>query len=103
MPNVPGARIAKLEPGEDLYSIATGKLNVFWKTSRDAVKFIADQTGFKGLHMVPDGRLVFMFDSLNDAKMAKNNAEAKGIVCGRNIMHWVVADDGVPECWEIAK
>ena len=81
-----------------LYSVATGRLSLFRKASREACRFMGEREGFKGVHVHPEtGSLLWFFDSENAAKVARNEAEAQGIECGRNICKWNVAADGVPE------
>lgn len=87
----------ELHPGCELWSVATGKLNMLRKASRDAVKFMGDREGFVCVNITPDGRMIWFFESENAAKIARNEAEAIGIVCGSNICRFVVAADGVPE------
>lgn len=69
------------------WTVATGRTDIFRKASRDAAKYMAEQRGFVGVHIVPDGtgRQLFLYDSENHAKIARNMAESKGIVCGNNI------------------
>lgn len=67
------------------WTVATGRTDIFRKASRDAVKYLVKQQGFVGVHIVPDGRQLFLYDSENHAKIARNMAESKGIVCGKNI------------------
>ena len=89
---------ARLKPGQELYSVATGKLNPFLKASRDAVVYMGGLEGFEGVFSDTEhGCLLWFFDTENHAKQGRNLAEAKGIICGTNIGRFVVADDGVPE------
>ena len=85
------------KPGDELFSVATGRLSIFKKASRKAVDYMGSLEGLMGVHIVDDGRMLWLFDSLNHAKQARNLARSKGIVCGTNICRFVVAPDGVPE------
>lgn len=89
--------IANLEPGMELYSVATGRLALLSRRSRQAAKLMGDQDGFTGYNIVPDGRMLWFYATEADAKRARNVAESQGVQCGRNICRFVVAPDGVPE------
>ena len=67
-----------------VWSVATGAVNPFLKKSREAVKFLSQREGFVAVHPNGNGTL-WLYDSQNAAKSARNTAEAKGIKCGRNI------------------
>lgn len=85
------SKIYKPKEGEILYSVATGHVNAFKKASRDAVKIICVQPGFVATHPCERGTLWF-FDTLNNAKGARNVARAEGIICGSNICKFVYRD-----------
>lgn len=80
-----------------IYSVAVGVFNPLKKASRDATKFISKLEGLYGVHVVPDGRTLIFFKTLNDAKRARNRMTAEGIKSGNNICRFNVAADGVPE------
>lgn len=67
------------------WAFATGRLVIWKKASRDAAHYIMTQPGYVGTHVVPDGRMLWVFKSENDAKRAKNNAEAQGAQCGKRV------------------
>lgn len=68
-----------------VWAIAVGNVNPFVKASRDAVKYIKTLHGLVGvLPKYPDGTLIF-FRTENQAKIAKNMLEAKGVKVGYNI------------------
>lgn len=67
-----------------LWTVATGEVDPFKKASRDAVKFISTLHGFVGVHPL-DGYTIWLFDTENNAKIARNKMQGKGIVCGTNI------------------
>ena len=93
---------AQLKAGQELYSVATGRLNPFLKASRTAVEYMSNLQGFVAVHVEPKhGRLTWFFDSENNAKVARNLAESHGIQCGTNVCRFVVATDGVPEMDEV--
>ena len=69
-----------------LWSVATGNVNPIMKRSREAVKYIQTLDGFVAVHPTPDGRgTLWLFDSENNAKGARNLLRAKGVKCGSNI------------------
>lgn len=68
-----------------LYSVATGMVNPFLKRSRRAAEFMAKQEGFVAVHPAGEMGMLWLFDSLNNAKGARNLARAEGITCGKNI------------------
>ena len=93
---------AELKPGQELYSVATGRLNPLLKASRTAVEYMSNLQGFVGVYADPEhGYLIWLFDTENHAKVARNLAESHGIQCGTNICRFVVAADGVPEMDEV--
>ena len=67
------------------YTVATGNVNPFMKRSREEVKYIQTLEGFIGVHPTQYGTL-WIFDSKNNAKGAKNLMEYKGIKTGNNIV-----------------
>lgn len=76
-----------------VYLFATGMVNPFLKKSRKAVEIITSQEGFMAIHPAAPHGMLWVFDSLNNAKGARNVAESKGIKCGRNIMRgWIDGD-----------
>ena len=88
----------ELEPGRELWAVASGQLKPWRRASRDAVKYMGGLDGFVGVHIIPgDGRTLWYFDTLNNAKGARNLMRAKGIPVGVNISRWIVGADGVPE------
>ena len=67
------------------YTVAVGNFDPHNKKSRQAIKFIADLEGFIGFHPhYPDGTLC-VFDSENNAKIARNRMDNEGIQTGYNI------------------
>ena len=68
-----------------LWTVATGYVDPFKKASRDEVDFIKKLHGFIGVHPVPGRGTLWLFDTENNAKIARNKMEGKGIVCGRSI------------------
>lgn len=67
------------------YTVATGNVNPLMKRSRQAVKYITKLEGFLGVHPAPPRGTLWLFDTENNAKIARNKMEDKGIVCGVNI------------------
>lgn len=87
-----------------LWSVATGNIEPFLKESRDAARFIASLNGFTAVHPEYPGGTLWLFDSENHAKTARNLMESEGIECGRNICRFiwdtyenVLIQDFVPE------
>lgn len=67
-----------------LYSVATGAISLVNKRSREAYEFMAKQDGFVSIYPAI-GHTLFLYDSENNAKGARNMARTKGIQCGNNI------------------
>lgn len=73
-----------------VWTVATGNVDPLKKASRKAVELVKGLEGFVAVHShYPHGTL-WLFDSLNNAKGARNQMEAKGIQCGTNICRgWI--------------
>lgn len=68
-----------------VWSVATGRVNLFNKASREAAKYITTLKGFVAVHPhLPDG-IMWLFDTKENAHMAKAQMEDKGIHTGTNI------------------
>ena len=78
---------------KELYSVATGAVNPLMKRSRAAVKLMKKQKGFYALHVAPDGRVLWLYDSENHAKAARNIASAEGVQCGINIVRFMYDEE----------
>ena len=85
-----------LEPGTELFSIATGRIDIMRRDSRKASDFICKQEGFLAVYPSREHTLWF-FDSLNHAKAARNMMKAKGVQTGDNICKFIISADGIPE------
>ena len=71
---------------EYLWSVATGNVNPLMRKSREVAKYIGSLEGFKAVHPTPENRgTLWLFDSENHAKAARNLMRSKGIQCGNNI------------------
>ena len=79
---------------DHIYSVATGSFDIKNKASRAAVKLMKNQDGYVGTIVEPtrSARLLWMYDSLNNAKIARNTAEGYGIKCGSNIVEFNMED-----------
>ena len=67
------------------YSVATGNFDIKKKASREAVKYAGTLEGLVcAIDCYPRG-LLWIFDTLNNAKGARNLMNSKGIVTGNNI------------------
>ncbi len=73
-----------LENEVKLWTVATGNFNPRIKSHRKAIEYIPTLNGFEGVHPTIRGTL-WLFDSENAAKIARNQMEMKGIRCGTNI------------------
>lgn len=80
-----------------IYSVASGRISPWRRRSREALDLISKQDGFEGLHVMPDLRTLFFFDTRQNAIRAKNVMDSKGIPTGKNVCRFKVGDDGVPE------
>jgi len=80
------------------WAIGTGNINPLIKRSRDAVKFTASLEGFVGISPMSPYGTVFLFESENTAKRAKNMMKAKGIITGKDIVECEIED----KYWEEA-
>ncbi|MBO7711917.1 MAG: hypothetical protein J6S85_00030 [Methanobrevibacter sp.] len=67
-----------------LYSVATGAISLVHKRSREAYEFMAKQDGFVSIYPAI-GHTLFLYDSENNARVARIKASSKGIQCGNNI------------------
>lgn len=75
-----------------VYTVAVGIFDPFNRRSRKAVKFISTLKGLVGVHPhYPDGTLI-LFRTENDAKIARNEMQSKGILTGRNICEAEIDD-----------
>ena len=68
-----------------VYSVATGILNPWKKKSRQAAEIMSQQDGFVAAYAAGPHGMFWFYDSLNNAKGARNIAMSKGIQCGTNI------------------
>lgn len=68
-----------------LWSVATGDVNPLFKKSRKAAEYMRDQPGFVAIHPASPRGILWLYDSENNAKGARNMARTKGIKCGNNI------------------
>ena len=68
-----------------LWTVATGGVDPSKKASRKAAEYIIKLHGFKAVHILDLYHMLWLFDTENNAKIARNKMESKGIVCGKNI------------------
>ena len=88
------SRIAlQFKPGTDLYSIATGMIDITRSSSRAAAEYITSCEGFVAVHITTKG-VLWLFDSLNNAKIARNKCEGEGMTVGKNIALFTVDEKG---------
>lgn len=67
------------------YTVATGNINWLIKGSREVPKYVSKLEGFLGVHPMPPQGTLWIFDTENNAKIARNKMRAMGIQCGDNI------------------
>ena len=88
------SRIApQFKPGTDFYSIATGMIDITRSSSRAAAEFIKSCEGFVAVHITTKG-ILWLFDSLNNAKIARNKCEGEGMTVGKNIALFTADEKG---------
>ena len=85
--------VPQFRPGTDLYSIATGRIDITRSSSWAAVEYIKNCEGFVAVHITTKGTL-WLFDSLNNAKIARNKCEGKGMTVGKNIALFTADEKG---------
>lgn len=77
------------------YTVATGNLDLTKKASRQAVKYVSSLDGLVlAFDCYPHGML-WVFDTLNNAKGARNLMNSKGIKTGNNICEVTYDKQGV--------
>lgn len=81
----------------ELYSVATGNVDPFNTASREAVKFVKELPGMVGVHPGSGRGTLWMFDSLDHARSAKNRMDEAGIITGTNICKFKMCKDGSAE------
>ena len=86
----------EIAQGTHMWSVATGKESPIIRASRDAAKYISTLEGFKATHATDRG-VLWLFDSLNNAKRARNMMTYMGIQCGNNICEFRMAEAGCLE------
>ena len=69
----------------NVWTVATGEVNPWKKKSREAVDYIKTLEGLVAVHPAHGHGTLWLFDSENNAKGAKNLMEHNGIKTGRNI------------------
>ena len=80
------------------YTVATGNVDPTNRKSRQAVKYVKNLKGLLGVHpLYPDGT-IWLFDSENNAKIARNLMNEKGIQTGRNICEVEIDDKYARKC-----
>lgn len=72
-----------------VYGVATGSIG---RGSDTAVEVIRQQEGLLGVHPVKGYGLLWIFDTLNHAKVARNEMKFAGIQTGKNISEVYIDD-----------
>ena len=87
-----------------LYTFAVGELRpyIFSRRMRRAqdraLEFIKQQTGFVGIHPVPEHHAtLLLYRTENDAKIARNELLSRGCECGDHIGEVFVDEMYVPD------
>ena len=63
------------------------------KQARQVSDFLNSLDGILGIHMVDKYHTLLAFDTLNQAKIARNKIASEGNFTGNNIMHAELSDD----------
>lgn len=69
-----------------VFALGTGRMIPMlgkMKAMKKAIEFIKAQDGFIGVHPIDLWHTLIIFDTLNNAKGARNNMKAKGIPVGQ--------------------
>ena len=75
----------RVEPGAELFSVATGRLSIWRKRSRQAIDFMAALDGLVAVHQVADGRMLWLFATENDAmRRPRESSAARTAAAGRS-------------------
>ena len=74
------------------YTVAVGNINPLNRGSRRTVKFISKLKGLLGVHPCPPDGTLILFDTENNAKIARNEMNAVGILTGCNICEVEIDD-----------
>lgn len=82
-----------------LYSVATGAVDPFRKASRAAARCAWSCEGFVAVHPAGPYGVLWLYDSENHAKAARNILRSHGAECGRNICRfkWDGGDALIPD------
>jgi len=76
-----------------LYSVATGPIIYPFESKERSEEifdiFVKDCDGFTAIHLIIPSGILWLYDSLNNAKAAKNIARMQGICCGKNIARFI--------------
>lgn len=79
-----------------IYTFAVGNLPMRNRRKLyQTVEYFKLQPGFIGLHPHPPRGTLLVFDTLNNAKRARNIFEDNGIQCGNYIMRGTLTDDNL--------
>ena len=90
-------KMAHLETGRELYAVIVGNLPFRRKVIRRFTNFIKRLDGAVAMtSCYPNGTLVY-FDTLNDAKVGKNELKCALHPVDDRIFKFVIGKDGVPE------
>lgn len=68
-------------------------IDITRSSSRAAAEFIKSCEGFIAVHITTRG-VLWLFDSLNNAKIARNKCEGEGMTVGKNIGLFTVDEKG---------
>lgn len=74
-----------------LYSVSTSFIKPGTPEADSLLNFARGQGGLESVHVEKDG-IIWLYDSLNNAKIARNIIEAAGFRCGKNICRFRIED-----------
>lgn len=72
-----------------LYSVSTGFVKPGSPEADSLLAFARGQGGLESVHVRDEG-ILWLYDSLNNAKVARNIIEASGTKCGANICRFKI-------------
>jgi len=79
------------------WAVFTRPVHIFKKSSRQADRFMATMDGCtQAYHRFAYS--IYFYDSLNNAKIARNKAEYHGIDCGPNIIKFKLENNELTYC-----
>lgn len=81
----------------ELFSVATGDVSPLNTASTEEVKLVRELPGMIGVYPGSGRGTLWMFDSLDHARSAKNRMDEAGILTGTNICRFKMRNNGSAE------